>query len=212
MQPSPVIRIGYNNQMLRSLRALPQTEGAHPASVDTLLTRIVVFIGELNQELRKLTAQQVIDLIRSNPEIMPPEWAQDLAKTETRNQTDSGQQQPQYPFQYSGQLIQYPIQPVQFPVIKPLNPFLPTVNPPQTPISQPRLLSNETIRDQQVLIQPSQLMEQTAKQTVERPRQSRSGFRGVCCCGYAGIGGINILYKLLLDVVLCLGLSTVYFA
>ncbi|KAA6361508.1 MAG: hypothetical protein EZS28_042965, partial [Streblomastix strix] len=40
-QPSPVIRPGYNNQMLRSLRALPQTEGAHPASVDTLLTRIV---------------------------------------------------------------------------------------------------------------------------------------------------------------------------
>ncbi|KAA6393981.1 MAG: hypothetical protein EZS28_010495 [Streblomastix strix] len=82
-QSSPVIRSGYNNQMLRSLRALPQTEGAHPASVDTLLTRFVSFTGELVQELKKLTAQQVIDLIRSNPEIMPPEWAQDLVRKPT---------------------------------------------------------------------------------------------------------------------------------
>ncbi|KAA6388231.1 MAG: hypothetical protein EZS28_016239 [Streblomastix strix] len=82
-QPSPVIRPGYNNQMLRSLRALPQTEGAHPASVDTLLTRIVGFTGELDQELKKLTAQQVIDMIRSKPEIMPPEWAQDQARKPT---------------------------------------------------------------------------------------------------------------------------------
>ncbi|KAA6353518.1 MAG: hypothetical protein EZS28_050955, partial [Streblomastix strix] len=82
-QPSPVIRPGYNNQMLRSLRALLQTEGAHPASVDTLLTRIVGFTGELDQELKELTAQQVIDMIRSKPEIMPPEWAQDLARKPT---------------------------------------------------------------------------------------------------------------------------------
>ncbi|KAA6370221.1 MAG: hypothetical protein EZS28_034252, partial [Streblomastix strix] len=67
-QLSPIIRPGYNNQMLMSLRALPQTEGAHPASVDTLLTRIVGFTGELDQELKKLTAQQVIDMIRSKPE------------------------------------------------------------------------------------------------------------------------------------------------
>ncbi|KAA6365440.1 MAG: hypothetical protein EZS28_039035 [Streblomastix strix] len=69
--------------MLRSLRALPQTEGAHPASVDTLLTRIICFTGELDQELKKLTVQQVIDMIRSKPEIMPPEWAQDLARKPT---------------------------------------------------------------------------------------------------------------------------------
>ncbi|KAA6372089.1 MAG: hypothetical protein EZS28_032385, partial [Streblomastix strix] len=82
-QPLPVIRPGYNNQMLRQLQALPQTEGAHPASVDTLLTRIVGFTGELDQELKKQTAQQVIHMIRSKPEIMPPEWAQDLARKPT---------------------------------------------------------------------------------------------------------------------------------
>ncbi|KAA6361221.1 MAG: hypothetical protein EZS28_043253, partial [Streblomastix strix] len=82
-QPSPVIGPGYNNQMLRLLRALPQTEGAHPASVDTLLTRIVGFTGELDQELKKLTAQQVIDMIRSKPKTIPPEWAQDLARKPT---------------------------------------------------------------------------------------------------------------------------------
>ncbi|KAA6375333.1 MAG: hypothetical protein EZS28_029140, partial [Streblomastix strix] len=82
-QPSPVIRPAYNNQMLRSLRALPQSDGAHPASVDTLLTRIVGFTGELDQELKKLTAQQVIDMIRSKPEIMPPDWAQDLVRIPT---------------------------------------------------------------------------------------------------------------------------------
>ncbi|KAA6387616.1 MAG: hypothetical protein EZS28_016854, partial [Streblomastix strix] len=83
-----------------------------------------------------------------------------------------GQQRPQYPFQYSVQPMQYPIQPVQFLVIPPLNPFLPTVNPPQTQMSEPRLPSNETVREQQGPIQPSQQMEQAAIQTVERPRQS----------------------------------------
>ncbi|KAA6361535.1 MAG: hypothetical protein EZS28_042940 [Streblomastix strix] len=72
-QPSTVIRPGYNNQMLRSLRALPQTEGAYPASENTLLTRIVCFTGELDQELKMLTAQQVIDMIRSKQEITSPE-------------------------------------------------------------------------------------------------------------------------------------------
>ncbi|KAA6355516.1 MAG: hypothetical protein EZS28_048958 [Streblomastix strix] len=79
-QPSPVIRPAYNNQLLRSLRALIQTVGAHSASVDTLLTRIVGFTGELDQELKKLAAQQLIDMIRSKPKIMPPEWAQDLVR------------------------------------------------------------------------------------------------------------------------------------
>ncbi|KAA6398749.1 MAG: hypothetical protein EZS28_005722 [Streblomastix strix] len=79
-QPSPVIRPGFNNQMLRSLRALPQTEGARFASENTLLTRIVSFTGQLDQELKNLTTQQVIVMIRSKPEIMPPEWAQDLAR------------------------------------------------------------------------------------------------------------------------------------
>ncbi|KAA6383196.1 MAG: hypothetical protein EZS28_021276 [Streblomastix strix] len=72
-QPSPVIRTAYNNQMLRSLRALPQADGAYPASVDTFLTRIIGFTGELDQELKNVTAQQVIEMIRSKPEIMPPE-------------------------------------------------------------------------------------------------------------------------------------------
>ncbi|KAA6371398.1 MAG: hypothetical protein EZS28_033074 [Streblomastix strix] len=79
-QPSSVIRPGYNNQILRSLRELSQTERAYSASIDTLLTRIVGFSGELDQKLMKLTAQQVIDLIRSNPEIIPPEWDQHFAK------------------------------------------------------------------------------------------------------------------------------------
>ncbi|KAA6401057.1 MAG: hypothetical protein EZS28_003412 [Streblomastix strix] len=79
-QQSPVIRPAYNNQLLRSLRALPQTEGAYPASVYTLLTRTVGFTREVDQELKKLTAQQVIDMIRSKTEIMPPECAQDLIR------------------------------------------------------------------------------------------------------------------------------------
>ncbi|KAA6368810.1 MAG: hypothetical protein EZS28_035663 [Streblomastix strix] len=79
-QPSPEIRPGNNNQKLRSLRALPQTEEAHPGSLVTLLTRIIGFTGELVQKLKNLTAQQVIDMVRSKPEIMPPEWAQDLAR------------------------------------------------------------------------------------------------------------------------------------
>ncbi|KAA6402982.1 MAG: hypothetical protein EZS28_001487 [Streblomastix strix] len=69
--------------MLRSLRALSQTEGAHLASVDTLLKRIVSFRGDMDQELKKLTAQQVINMIRSKPEIMLPEQAQDLARKPT---------------------------------------------------------------------------------------------------------------------------------
>ncbi|KAA6353534.1 MAG: hypothetical protein EZS28_050939, partial [Streblomastix strix] len=82
-QPSPVIRPGYNNQMQISLRVLPQTEAAYSASVDTSLTRIVGFIGELDLELKKLTLQQIINMIRNKPEIMPPEWAQDLIRKPT---------------------------------------------------------------------------------------------------------------------------------
>ncbi|KAA6357970.1 MAG: hypothetical protein EZS28_046504 [Streblomastix strix] len=200
-QPSPVIRPAYNNQMLRSLRALPQTCGAHLASVNTLLTRVVGITGEQDQELKKLTAQQVIDMIRSKPEIMPPEWARDIIGKPTpetqltaflpllsqlqqqslnpyaplnpfynqpSQQQILGQQQPQYPFQYSVQSMQYPIQPVQFPIIPRPNPFLPTVNLPQTQMSEPRLPSNETVREQQSSGQPSQQMEQAAIQTVER--------------------------------------------
>ncbi|KAA6384496.1 MAG: hypothetical protein EZS28_019976 [Streblomastix strix] len=78
-QPSSIKCLRYNNQMPRSLRAQTQSEGAHPASVDTMPTRIVGFTGELDQKLKKLTEHQVIDMIKSKPEIMPPEWAQDLA-------------------------------------------------------------------------------------------------------------------------------------
>ncbi|KAA6397260.1 MAG: hypothetical protein EZS28_007214 [Streblomastix strix] len=79
-QLSQVICPGYNNQMLKSLRALPQTDGAHSASVDTLLTRIIGFTGELDQELKKLTVQQVVGKIRSKPKITQPEWAHDLTR------------------------------------------------------------------------------------------------------------------------------------
>ncbi|KAA6399345.1 MAG: hypothetical protein EZS28_005131 [Streblomastix strix] len=82
-QLSPVIRPGYKNQMRRSLRALPQTERAHMAPEDVQLTRIVSFTGELEQELKKLTVQQFIDKNRCKPEIIPPEWAQDLARKQT---------------------------------------------------------------------------------------------------------------------------------
>ncbi|KAA6363558.1 MAG: hypothetical protein EZS28_040914, partial [Streblomastix strix] len=211
-QPSPVIRPAHNIQMLGSLRALPQTDGAHPASVDTLLKRIVGFTGELDQELKKMTAQQVIDMIRSKPEIMPPEWDQDLVRKPTPEtqltaflpllnqlqqqslnpyaalnpfynlppqQQIQGQQPPLYPYQYSGQPMQHPIQRIQFPIIPPPNPFLPMVNPRQTQMSEPRLPSNQIVREQQSSIQPSQQMEQAAIQTVERPRQSTTSVRSV---------------------------------
>ncbi|KAA6349820.1 MAG: hypothetical protein EZS28_051917, partial [Streblomastix strix] len=48
------------------------TERERPASVDSLRTRIVGFIGELDQEQQKLAAKQIIDLIKNKPEIMPP--------------------------------------------------------------------------------------------------------------------------------------------
>ncbi|KAA6402146.1 MAG: hypothetical protein EZS28_002334 [Streblomastix strix] len=79
-QPSPIIRPAYNNQMLRSQRALPLTDGAHPASVGTPLTRIMGFSGELDQELKKLSVQQRIDLIWSNLQIISPEFAQEIAQ------------------------------------------------------------------------------------------------------------------------------------
>ncbi|KAA6400185.1 MAG: hypothetical protein EZS28_004285 [Streblomastix strix] len=154
-QPSPVIRPGNNNQMLRSQRALAWTEGAHLASVDTLLTRIVGFTRELDQELKKLTAQQVIDLIRSTPEIMPPEWAQDIARNTTSetqqttflqqlsqlqlqslnpyaplnsfyNQIPQHQMQGQQPLQYHFQCTR---QPMQYPIQPTQFPFIPPLNP-----------------------------------------------------------------------------------
>ncbi|KAA6369415.1 MAG: hypothetical protein EZS28_035059 [Streblomastix strix] len=169
--------------MLRSLRALPQTDGAHPASVDTLLTRIVGFTGKLDLELKKLTAQQVIDMTRSKPDIMPPEWAQDLVRKPTpetqltARYRDSNHHDT--PSNYSGQLTQYPIQPIHFPIIPPPNPFLLTVNPPQTQMSESRLPNNETGREQQSSSQPSQQMEQVATETVKRPRQSTTSIRSV---------------------------------
>ncbi|KAA6394083.1 MAG: hypothetical protein EZS28_010390 [Streblomastix strix] len=206
-EPAEDIAVTSNTSRIQQLNAevatsIAQTEGADPASVDTLLTRIVGFTEELDQELKKLTVLQVIDIIKSKPEIMPSKWVQDLARKPTPEtqltaflpllsqlqqyslnpytplnpfynrlpqQQIQGQQQPQYPFQYSGQPMQYPIQPVQFSVIQPQNPFLPTVNPPQTQTSESRLPSNETVRDQYVAIQLSQQMEQVAIQTVDRP-------------------------------------------
>ncbi|KAA6355252.1 MAG: hypothetical protein EZS28_049222 [Streblomastix strix] len=165
IQSSPVIRPRYSNQMLKSLRARFYTDGAHPVSVDTILARIVGFTGEFDQELKKFTAQQVIDMIRSKPEKISPERVLvelEFIRTnqsfynQPPQQQIQGQQPLQYPFQYSGQPTQYPIQPVQFPIIPLSNPFLPTVNPPQTQMSEPRLLNNETGREQQSSSQPNQ--------------------------------------------------------
>ncbi|KAA6377291.1 MAG: hypothetical protein EZS28_027184 [Streblomastix strix] len=50
------------------------------------------------------------------------------------------------------------------------------------------------------------------KQNSSSSSSSSSSIRGVCCYGYARIGGINVLCTLLVDVVLCRGLSTVYIA
>ncbi|KAA6374974.1 MAG: hypothetical protein EZS28_029499 [Streblomastix strix] len=193
-QPSPVIRPWNNNKMFRSLRALPLTEGVHPTSKDTLLIRINGFTGEFDQEPKKLTAQQVIDPISTKPEIMPPEWAQDLARKPTPETQliaflpllSQLQQQSLNPFTPLNPFYNQPPNNryrdnnhyIQFPVIPPLNPFFPTVNPQQT-ISDSRLPNNENERDQQGSIQPSLQMEQAAIQTVERPRQSATSIRSV---------------------------------
>ncbi|KAA6394150.1 MAG: hypothetical protein EZS28_010325 [Streblomastix strix] len=63
---------------------LSSTEGAHPASISTLLKRIVYFMEELNEELKKQTAKQEINLNMSKPNIIPPEWAQDLTRKPTQ--------------------------------------------------------------------------------------------------------------------------------
>ncbi|KAA6377015.1 MAG: hypothetical protein EZS28_027457 [Streblomastix strix] len=72
-QQSPIVRPGYNNKLHRSFQELQQRDGTYQASIDTLLTRIVGFTVELDQEQKKLTAQQVIDMIMSKSEIIPPE-------------------------------------------------------------------------------------------------------------------------------------------
>ncbi|KAA6366470.1 MAG: hypothetical protein EZS28_038003 [Streblomastix strix] len=85
----------------------------------------------------------------------------------------------QYPFQYSGQLMQYSIQPTLFPNISPLNPFLPTMNPPQIQINEPRYPRNENLRDQQNLIRPIGQLDQAALQTGGRPRQYTATTRNI---------------------------------
>ncbi|KAA6387807.1 MAG: hypothetical protein EZS28_016665 [Streblomastix strix] len=166
-QPSPVIRTRYNNQMLKSLRSLPQTEGAYPASIDTLLTRIVGLTGELDQEQKNLTAQQVKNLIKSKPEIMPPEWVQDLArrpKQETQltaflsllsqlqqqslniytsfnpfyNQPPQQQIQGQQPLQ---NLFQSSEQQMQYPIQPNKFPVISTLNPFLPTMKQPQTIS-----------------------------------------------------------------------
>ncbi|KAA6376948.1 MAG: hypothetical protein EZS28_027527 [Streblomastix strix] len=169
-QPSPVIRLRFNNQKLMSLCALHQTEGSHPAFVDTLLTRTVGFTGELDQELNKLTAHQVIDMIRSKPEIMPPKWAQDLARKPTSetqltailpllsplhqwslntytplnpfyNQLPQQQIQGQQPPQY---LFQYSRQPMQCPIQPVLFPVIPPLNPFLPTVNPPQTQISES--------------------------------------------------------------------
>ncbi|KAA6356631.1 MAG: hypothetical protein EZS28_047843 [Streblomastix strix] len=168
-QPSPIIRPRYNNQMQRSLRALSQTDGAHPASVDTSLTRIIGFTGELDQELKKLTAQQIINMIKSKPEIMPPEWAQDLARKpipETQltaflpllsqlqqqslnpyaplnpfyNQPPQQQIQGQQPLHYP---FQYSGQPMQYPIQPVQFPVIQPPNPFLPKVNPPQTQTSE---------------------------------------------------------------------
>ncbi|KAA6373207.1 MAG: hypothetical protein EZS28_031267 [Streblomastix strix] len=82
-QHSPVIRPGYKVNMLKGLRKKPQVDGAQPASVDAIMKRMIGFSGELDYIPPKLTPQQIIDLIKSKPELMPPGWKADLKKTTT---------------------------------------------------------------------------------------------------------------------------------
>ncbi|KAA6385759.1 MAG: hypothetical protein EZS28_018712 [Streblomastix strix] len=147
--------------MLRSLRPLLQTEGANHASVDILLARIVGFAGELDQELKKCAMQQVIDLIRKkarhNATRMDSRSRQGTNAgnptkcvfTTFKSVTAIVPESQQYLFKHSGQLRQYPIQSTQLPVTPPLNLFLPMMIPPQTQLSEPRLLRNENVRNQQ---------------------------------------------------------------
>ncbi|KAA6398453.1 MAG: hypothetical protein EZS28_006026 [Streblomastix strix] len=164
VQSSIVKHPGYNRQMLRSLRTLLQTEDARPTLVGTLITRIIGFTAELDQEIKKLTAQQVINLIRCKPEIIPSEWTQDFTKKPTPETEliafllfySQLQQQSLNPYTplnrfttnpLKRQPMQFPIQLTQFPAISPLNPFLPTMNPTQTQIYEPQFPSNENVRD-----------------------------------------------------------------
>ncbi|KAA6371745.1 MAG: hypothetical protein EZS28_032728 [Streblomastix strix] len=202
-QSSPVIRPAYNNQMLKSLLALPQTDGAHPASVDTLLTRIVGFTGELDQELKKLTAQQVIDMIGSKPEIMPPDWAQDLVRKPTPetqltaflpllnqlqqqnlnpypplnpfyNQPPKQQMQGQQPLQYP---FQYSGQPMQYPIQPVQFPAILPPNPFLPTVNPPQTQMNEP----RLL---TYLQQQTPRipllpYTTERNQQQRQSQRSI---------------------------------
>ncbi|KAA6381252.1 MAG: hypothetical protein EZS28_023221 [Streblomastix strix] len=192
-QPSPVIRPWHNNQMQRSLDALPQNERTHPASADTLLIRIVGFAGDLDQELKKLNVQQVIDLIRSKPEIMPPESAQDLAvspKPETQltefsllliqlqqqslnpyaplntfnNQLPNQQIQGQQPLQYP---IQQSRQPMQYPIQPVQFPVIPPLNP-----YLPTMNPSRTISDSRLLSNENVKNQQTAIQPSQQVEQA----------------------------------------
>ncbi|KAA6323979.1 MAG: hypothetical protein EZS28_054246, partial [Streblomastix strix] len=154
--------------MLRLLLALTQTEGAHPRSVDTLFTRIVGFTGELDQKLKKLTAEQVIDMIRNKPEIIQPEWAQDLARKpipeiqmtvflSILSQLQKQSMNPYAPFnlfynqpsqqQIQGQqppqcLFQYSGQPMQHPIQPVQFPVIPPLNPFLLTMNQLQTLSD----------------------------------------------------------------------
>ncbi|KAA6370514.1 MAG: hypothetical protein EZS28_033959 [Streblomastix strix] len=204
-QPSPVIRAACNNQMLRSLRALPQTDGTHPASVDTLLTRIVGFTGELDQELKKLTAQQVIDMIRNKPEIMTLEWAQDLVRKPTPetqltaflpllnqlqqqilnpypplnpfyNQPSQQQMQGQQPLQYP---FQYSGQPIQYPIQPVQFPNILPPNPFLPTVNPPQTQMSEPRLPNNESVREQQSSSQSSQQTeqvaIQTVERSRQG-------------------------------------
>ncbi|KAA6393228.1 MAG: hypothetical protein EZS28_011245 [Streblomastix strix] len=177
-QPSPIIHPWYNSQMLGQLSELSQIEGAHPASVDTLLTRIVGFTGELDHELKKQTAQQVIDMIRSKPQIIPPEWAQDLVRKPTPETQLTAIITTSIPLpklwianaipDLTNSVPSYPITESIF-----------TNDEPTVNNKRIRLQRNDNARDQQGTIQPNQQTEQAVIQTVERPRRSTTSIRSV---------------------------------
>ncbi|KAA6403046.1 MAG: hypothetical protein EZS28_001425 [Streblomastix strix] len=154
-QPSQVIHLVYNNQMLKQLRALLQTEGAYSTSVYMLLTRIVVIMREPDQEIKKLTGQQVIELIMIKQMQILLERTQDFARKPTHktllnaflphlsqlqqqsmnpyasiypfyNQLPQQQIQEQQSLQY---LFQYTGQPAQYPIQRTQFPTIPLLNP-----------------------------------------------------------------------------------
>ncbi|KAA6326126.1 MAG: hypothetical protein EZS28_053990 [Streblomastix strix] len=169
---------------------------------------MVGIIGELDQELKKLTAQQVIDMIRSKPEIMPPEWAQDLAKKPTPetqltaflpllnqlqqqsvnpyalpnpfyNQLPQQQMQGQQPPQYP---FQYSGQPMQYPMQPVQFPAILPPNPFLPTMNPPQTQMNEPRPPNNQIMReqdPSQPCQQMEQATTQAIERPRQSTASV---------------------------------